>query len=316
MSGRPVVIDAEGIGSAGARWLAERAEVLRVGEGDPEAWEAGLRRAAALVVRTYTRVGPALLERAPGLRVVGRAGVGLDNIDVPACRGRGIEVVHTPEANAPAVAEYVFALLLDVLRPRDPVRAPADPVRWNALRDAAVAPRQLMDLTLGILGFGRVGSRVARAGTAFGMRVLYHDLREIPPEARGGATPVDAPTLAAASDVFSIHVDERPQNRGLVGSGAFARLRDDVILLNTSRGFVIDTPALHSFLASRPRALALLDVHDPEPIPAGSPLWELPNVRLYPHLASATRTAKDRMSQVVEDVWRVLTGLPPLFPAP
>lgn len=311
-----LIVDAERIAEKARAWLAERAEVVVCAAGDRTRLLELLARAEGLIVRTYTVVDEALLDRAPRLRVVGRAGVGLDNIDVSACRARGVEVVHTPEANAPAVAEYVFALLLDALRPRPRLEEAVSADAWNRLRDEAVAARQLGDLTLGIWGLGRVGTRVARAGAAFGMKVFYHDLRGIPPEVRAGAEPVTAGELLAASDVLSLHVDERPSNRHLVDAVALARLRPEAILVNTSRGFVIDSAALAAHLRGHPGALALLDVHDPEPVPAGSPLWGLRNVRLHPHLGSATRTAKDRMSLVVHDVWRVLSGEPPRHPAP
>jgi phosphoglycerate dehydrogenase-like enzyme len=316
MSQRELVIQTEDLDAEAAAWLGERCELI-VQQADGSArWLDLLSRASALVVRTYTRVDGAMLARAPALRVVGRAGVGLDNIDVPACRARGVEVVHTPGANTRAVVEYVTALMLDALRPRLFIDRALAAEEWNRLRRELVADRELGELTLGVWGFGRVGSGVAGVGSALGMRVLANDLREVPEASRGGATMVDAATLLRESDVLSVHVDERAANRGLVNDAAFRAMKPSVLLINTSRGFIVDARACASFMRSNPDAQALLDVHEPEPFDAAYPLLGIPNVQLAPHLASGTRAAKARMSWVVRDVWRVLTGEKPEFPAP
>jgi phosphoglycerate dehydrogenase-like enzyme len=304
---RPLVIQAERLHEESASWLAERCTLVCASPGEP-AFEESIGRAAALVVRTYTRVDAALLARAPALRVVGRAGVGLDNIDVDACRARGIEVVYTPDANTTAVVEYVFALLLDALRPRTSLQEPVTMARWAELRRELSAARQLADVTLGIYGFGRVGSRVSRVGAAFGMHVLFHDLIDIPENARSGATPVNRESLLADSDVVTVHVDGRPSNRHLLDADAFARMRPNAVFLNTSRGFVVDAAALAAWLRAHPLAQALIDVHEPEPFAGDYPLLGLHNVRLSPHIAAATATADRKMSSVVEEVWRVLNG--------
>ena len=173
------------------------------------------------------------------------------------------------------------------------------------------------ELTLGILGFGRIGSAVARVGAALDMRVLYNDLIEVPAPKRSGAEPVSFERLLAESDVLTVHVDYRPENRHLLNAAAFARLKPGVLFLNTSRGFVVDPAALAAFLKANPKAQAMLDVHDPsEPIRADYPLLGLPNARLTPHLASGTEKAKRNMSWVVRDVWRVLSGEAPEWEAP
>jgi phosphoglycerate dehydrogenase-like enzyme len=242
--------------------------------------------------------------------------VGLDNINIHACRSKGIEVVHTPGANTRAVVEFVAALLADALRPRIYLDHAPSAEEWHRVRRDMNAKRQLCELALGILGFGRIGSQVARLGAALDMRVQYYDLIEIPESARAGAIPVPLDTLLRESDVFSVHIDDRPTNRQFLDGKAFDRLRPDVLFLNTSRGFVIDDAALAAFLKANPLAQAMLDVHDPEPIEASNPLLGLANARLSPHIASATDTAKRNMSWVVKDVWRVLTGEKPEFPAP
>lgn len=301
------VLQTEDLSPAASAWLRERCELERCGPGD-EGFGELLARADALLVRTYTRVDAALLARATRLRCVARAGVGLDNIDLRACEDRGVAVVHTPDANSDAVAEYVFALVHDATRPRVFLDRALDPARWNATRRELTAPRQLNEITLGVLGLGRIGSRVARIARGYAMRVLYHDLREIPEDQRHGAASVDRDTLLRSCDVLTIHVDPRPSNHRLVGRDALALLQPHAILVNTSRGVIVDELALAGFLRDHPRAQALLDVHDPEPVRATSPLLALKNAHLSPHLAACTATASENMSWVVRDLWRVLCG--------
>jgi len=303
---RPCVVITEPLDPDAIAWLAARCEVVHAPLEDQDRVVGALARADALVVRTYTRVDAALLDRAPGLRVVGRAGVGVDNIDLEACRARGVEVVHTPDANTDAVVEFVWSLILSAVRPVAVVEGAMSAEAWRTLRDASLAPRELAGLTLGVLGLGRIGSAVAHVGAALMGRVIYHDLRVIPLSESVGAEAVSRDALLAESDILTIHVDGRAENRGLIGGRECGRIRPDVVFINTSRGFVVDRPALAVFLRANPGALALLDVHDPEPIPADDPLVGLPNARLYPHLAAATVPAKRAMSRVVERVWEAL----------
>lgn len=308
---RPRVVITEPLDPAAVAWLAERCEVIQPPAGDDAALADALARADALIVRTYTRVDSALLERAPGLRVVGRAGVGLDNIDECACAARGVAVVHTPDANTRAVTEFVWSLIFSVVRPLEPIRRALPEKDWRSLRDSSLAPRELAGMTLGVLGLGRIGRSVARVGATLMGRAIYHDIRDVPAAERAGAEPVGFEELLAESDVITIHVDGRASNRGLIGAGACDLMKPDVIFINASRGFVVDRPALASFLTLNPAAAALLDVHDPEPIPADDPLLSLANARLYPHLAAATIPSKRAMSGVVEAVWLTLTETTP-----
>lgn len=314
MPHRPLALQTEHLDSACSDWLAERCELSKCGPDEP-GFGALLEGAEALVIRTYTKVDRALLEKAPRLRVVGRAGVGLDNVDLAACAARGVVVVNTPDANSSAVVEYVFALLADATRPRVFLQKAVEPARWRELRQELKAARQLCELTLGVYGFGRVGSRVARVARALDMRVIYNDLREIPPEARHGAEPVTPEVLAAQADVISVHVDGRRRNQGLIGPDFIGRMQSHVLLVNTSRGFVLNNHALADFMIAHPGAAAMLDVHEPEPFGDTYPLLDIPNVHLSPHIASATTLANEKMSWVVRDVWRVLSGEPPEFPA-
>jgi phosphoglycerate dehydrogenase-like enzyme len=304
---RPLVAIAEPIEPVCLEWLERRCRCRGL---------ESIQSAAALIVRTATRVDRALLASAHALRVVGRAGVGLDHIDLGACAERGIVVVHTPDANTDAVVEYVFAEMLDAIRRRPVVGAPMSPALWEQARDDAVAPMQLNGAALGVLGFGRIGSRVGAVGRAFGMRVRYHDLREIPTDRRTGAEPVGSEELLGSSEFLTIHVDGRASNRGLIGARELGVLKHDAVLINTSRGLVVDAGALADFLGRHPGARAVCDVHEPEPIGADNPLLGLPNARLTPHIASATSQAKLAMSWVVRDVWRALSGETPEHQAP
>ncbi|GJQ28768.1 MAG: hypothetical protein HBSAPP03_06520 [Phycisphaerae bacterium] len=312
---RPCVLQSEDLDPAAAAWLRESCDLVVCHFSHPD-FPAHLASAEGLVVRTYTRVDGALLAKAPRLRCVARAGVGLDRIDVAACRARGVEVVHTPDANSVAVAEYVFALLHDALRPRTALREAVTPDRWNELRHDHHAPAQFSELTLGVLGLGRVGSRVARIASGYGMEVLYTDLAKIPASRRHGAVPVALEDLFKRCDILSIHIDSRPGNERFIDARRLALLKPSAILVNTSRGLVVDASALAAWLRANPAGRALLDVHDPEPFPADYPLLGMSNAVLLPHLAAATTAAHVNMSWVVKDLYRVLHGQRPEHPAP
>jgi phosphoglycerate dehydrogenase-like enzyme len=315
----PLVVVTEGSDPTPLAWLKDQATVVEAGPDDP-AFADAIGRADGLLVRTYTRVDETLLDRAPNLKVVGRGGVGLENIDVPACRRRGVEVVYTPDANTLAVGDFVFGYLLQILRP------------WNFFRDAVYEPkefkrirntvrgRQLNELTLGVLGMGRVGRRVGHIGAhGFGMRVIYNDVIDFekqgnpPPFA---ATPVDKATLYREADVLSLHVTMLPGNENLIGREQLAMMKPDAVIVNTSRGEVLDAAALAEAMRAGKFAGAALDVFHPEPPKADFPLLGLPNVLLTPHLAARTYTALENMSWVVRDVADVIAGKPAKHPAP
>jgi D-3-phosphoglycerate dehydrogenase len=226
-----------------------------------------------------------------------------------ACAARGIQVVHTPDANTQAVVEYVMSIMTHMFRPLHGVHASSTPVQWAERRVDAMASRQLSELQLGVLGMGRIGRRVAQVAGALGMRVHFCDLLDIEEVHRHGAVPVDQDRLLRASDVVSVHVDGRASNRHLLQASTLAMLKPDALLINTSRGFVIEHDDLAVLLADRPDMRAVLDVHDPEPIGPDNPLLNMTNATLLPHAASRTAAAQVAMSAVVRDVARVL-GLP------
>ena len=311
----PLVVRTEHLDPAAEAWIAERCEFLAAAPEDA-AFESVAAQITGLVVRTYTEVNEALLDRLPSLKVVARAGVGVDNINVAACRRRGIEVVHTPDANTQAVVEYVTALLCDAIRPRIFLTEAVDQTTWKEIRSEICGDSQMNEMSIGILGFGRIGRRIAEVAGAIGLAVRYHDLLDIDASHRTGAEPVSLECLFEKSDVLTIHVDGRSSNHGLIDATLLSLMKRDSILLNTSRGFVVDEAAVAEWLAEHPAAQAVLDVHINEPFTDDNPLIELPNAHLAPHLASRTTTAMANMSWVVKALWRVLDGEPAKHPAP
>lgn len=329
MPAKPTVVITETLADTPAAWLAERAELVWVRHDDAAAVKAALASADALLVRTYTQVDAALLDLAPKLRVVGRAGVGLDNIDLDECRRRGVPVVYTPDANTQAVVEYVLGLILDDIRPRTAIPTPIGSAAeagvssgdlsttFHALRKTEVG-RQLDRLNLGILGFGRIGKCLGRVAHALGVNVYVTDLLPEAQLRKAVDYPfhfVDHAELYATSDILTIHTDGRRENRHLINAKTLSQLRDDCLLINAARGMLIDAAALAAWLKAHPQARAVLDVHDPEPPPADYPLFGLPNARLLPHLASRTDEALENMSWVVRDIAAVLYGREPKYPA-
>jgi phosphoglycerate dehydrogenase-like enzyme len=313
---RPTVLVTEGSDAKPLEWLKQNANVIEIAYDDPN-FDAALATADGMVVRTYTRVNEAMLAKAPKLRVVGRGGVGLEAIDVPACRRRGVEVVYTPSANTLAVGDFVFGYILQLLRPwnffRDEVY---DAKEFKRIRNT-VRGVELHELTLGILGMGRVGRRVGKIATqGFGMKVIYNDLLDVQSELDFPATPVDKNTLYRECDILSLHVTMLPGNENMIGAKQLAMLKPTAIVVNTSRGEVLDSHALAAALKAKRLAGAALDVYWPEPPGKDFPLLGLDNVLLTPHLAARTVTALENMSWVVRDVVGVLKGEKAKYPAP
>lgn len=316
----PTVIVTETLDDIPAKWLAQRVNLVWCSHEKSDELRRLLRDAQGLLVRTYTQVNDALLAESPQLKVVGRAGVGLDNIDVPACRRRGVEVVYTPDANTQAVVEYVIALMLDDVRPRLSLDRPVTPHEFHSHRKTQVG-RQLDELTLGILGFGRIGKRLGRAAHALGIKVLANDVLPESTLRREVDYPfafVDKPTLYRQSDILTVHVDGREENRAMIDEKALAQLKPDCLFINAARGMLVDAAALAAWAKQNATngGRVILDVHEPEPPPVDYPLYGLPNVRLLPHLASRTHRALENMSWVVRDVLAVIEGHKPQFPAP
>ena len=251
---------------------------------------AALARCRGLVVRGGTRVTGDVLRAASSLRVVVRAGTGLDNVDLGAARERDIDVLNTPGANAISVAELVFAMLLAFERRIVPAASALRAGRW----EKSGAGRELSGRRLGLLGFGRVGREVARRA-----RVRHGCGRAIRRSFTARRVRVGAPlaargSLAARVDVLSLHTPLMPETRHIVGSRELARMKSDALLVNTARGELVDPDALRAALESGRLRGAVLDVFAQEPTPADDPLVALPNVLALPHLGAATHEAQRR----------------------
>jgi phosphoglycerate dehydrogenase-like enzyme len=309
---RPTVIETEPLSESPRRWLAERADLIHRPHADRPGLYKALSKAQGLVVRTYTVVNTELLGHAPELRVVARAGVGLDNIDLDACRSRGITVVHTPSANTEAVVEYIALQMLNAQRTINTLDHDYESSRWHTIREGSISGHSLVGQTLGIVGLGNIGSRVAAFAGALGMRVLYTDIRDIPTHDRYGAEQVTPNQLFQESDFITIHVDGREENKHLVNKKCFDQLKPTAMFINASRGFVVDQQAALRFALSKPNARVVLDVHDPEPVESNSKLLDAPNITLTPHIAAGTKQAKEKMSWVVQDLIRVLNDEMPI----
>ncbi|MGE8163734.1 hydroxyacid dehydrogenase [Paraburkholderia sp. NPDC080076] len=266
----------------------------------PEALRQALADAHALIVRNRTQVSSALLDGAPNLLAVGRLGVGLDNIDLDACAGRGVTVHPATGANAQAVAEYVIASALLLLRGVYFASKDVTDGRWP--RTALSNGRELAGATLAVIGFGGIGQLVARLARGLGMRVVGHD-PQLPPDApcwrETGAHPVSLDDALRCADVVTLHVPLLPATRNLLDSARFAMLKKGAVVINTARGGIVDEVALAAALRSGHVAGAALDVFADEPLAAASRLAGTPNLILTPHIAGLTLQSNERVSSLV-----------------
>ncbi len=277
----------------------------------PETLAQAVADARALIVRNRTQVGQDLLAAAPGLQVVGRLGVGLDNIDVDACRERNVEVRTAGAANANAVAEYVigaaFGLLRSALRGSDRVAAGEWP------RQEMVG-NELAGRRLGLIGLGGIARLVAIKAAALGMEVTAHDPILSPhDQAWQLATRVELSVLIEESDIISLHVPLLESTRHLIGTGALDAMKPGAILVNTSRGGIVDEEALLAALRAGRLGGAALDVFESEPVGADQQdrFTGIPNLILTPHIAGLTEESQRRVGEVTaENVRQILVGGP------
>jgi len=291
-------------------FLREHGRVLQVG---PDEIADQIADVDALVVRTYTQVDEVLLQKAERLKVVGRAGVALENIDVPACRSRGVEVVHTPAANTLAVVDYTVRMILELNRRFWPLAGPVTGEQFHQIRKQKFG-RFLSGATLGIVGAGRIGSRVGRAAVGLGMTVLYNDIKDI--DLDYPAQAVDKPTLYARSDIVTIHVPLTKLTRKFINADTLAQFKAGAQFINAARGQCVDYAALAEAIRSGHISAVAIDCHDPEPPPSDYPMFSLgDNVILTPHIAARVPEAMDNMCDVVKDVVAVLQGRSPEYPA-
>ncbi|MGB9593428.1 MAG: hydroxyacid dehydrogenase [Anaerolineae bacterium] len=266
----------------------------------------------ALIVRSQTRVSREVLSHARRLRVVARAGTGVDNIDVGEARRRGIAVVYVPGGNAIAVAEHTLALMLALARQIPRADASVRAGRWERHEFEGL---ELYGKTLGIVGLGRIGSEVARRAMAFGMTVVATDPLVALERAHGmGVRLLALDALLAVSDFISIHAPATPSTRGLLGQREFSLVKAGCRIINCARGGIVDEEALADALAEGKVAGAALDVFEREP-PTNPRLLQDPRVILTPHIGGSTAEAKRRIGmELAREVLRVLDGQPPLHP--
>jgi D-3-phosphoglycerate dehydrogenase len=285
-----------------------------------ETLNAQIADADALIVRSATKVTPELLEKAPRLRVIGRAGVGVDNIDLEESTRRGVLVMSTPGGNAVSVAEHTFALLLSLARQVPRLDKAIHEGRWEK---SSAAGTEVRGKTLGLIGLGRIGSEVAVRAEAFDMHVLGYDpyiseaaAREVQVEL------VPLERLLAESDFVSLHTALSPATQNLINANTLAQMKQGARLINAARGELIDEAALAEALKSGKLAGAALDVFTEEP-PKNSPLVGLPNVIATPHVAGSTAEAQEEVGTQVavqvrdylaEGVIRNAVNLPALSP--
>lgn len=254
------------------------------------------------------RVDQELLDAAPRLRVVSNMAVGYDNVDVAACTSRGIPVGNTPGVLTDTTADLTFALLIAAARRivegADYVRAG----RWKTWGPMLLMGPDLHGATLGIVGLGRIGQAVARRARGFDMRILYHDIQPMTEaEAALGVTYVDMDTLLAESDFVTLHVNLTEATYHLISREELRKMKSTAVLVNASRGGVIDPEALHEALRDGEIAYAALDVTEPEPIPEDDPLLSLPNCIVVPHIGSASIATRTKMATMAAD--NLLAGL-------
>ncbi|MCA9739443.1 MAG: phosphoglycerate dehydrogenase [Gemmatimonadota bacterium] len=295
------ILVADGISASGLEPLTrdERFQVVRV--STPDQLLSELPTAHGLLVRSKTRVDAELLQHALVLEVIGRAGVGVDNIDLEAATARGIPVLNAPAGNTISAAELTMALMLGLAR--------GVPAADQALRSGTWSKTQGVELrgkTLGLVGAGRIGGEVARRCLAFGMRVLAYDpylsaqrAEELNLEA------ADLDTVLGEADVISLHVPLTESTRGLIDAARLKALKPGVLLINVARGGVVDEDALAEALHAGTIAGAALDVYEHEPLQEGSPLRGAPNLVLTPHLGASTAEAQELVALEIADAVRL-----------
>jgi D-3-phosphoglycerate dehydrogenase len=292
----PVVLIAEELSPATVEALGAEFEIRRCNGADRDELLRSIVDADAVLVRSATRVDADALAAATRLKVVARAGVGLDNIDVRAATLAGVMVVNAPTANVVSAAELAVALMLAAARHVSPAHAALKNGEWRSSRYTGT---ELYEKTLGIVGLGRVGVLVAQRLAAFGMRVIAYDPYVQPGRAaQMGVRLVDLDTLLGESDFMSVHLPRTPETVGLIGTDQLSRVKPSLVLVNAARGGIVDEAALYAALKEGRIAAAGLDVFAQEPC-TDSPLFELENVVATPHLGAATVEAQEKAGLAV-----------------
>ncbi|MDR3748278.1 MAG: phosphoglycerate dehydrogenase [Acidobacteriota bacterium] len=283
------IIIADKISSSASAIFGEHSD-WEVVTTDKETLPGQLADADAILVRSATFVDAAMMDKASKLRVIGRAGVGVDNVDLDAATKRGIVVMNTPGGNAVAVAEHTFALMLALARHLVRADVTMHAGKWEK---KTLQGSELRGKTLGIVGLGRVGVEVSKRALAFGMKVIAHDPYVAPSLAQQlSITLAPLDEVFAQSDYITLHVGLTPQTQGMINAEAIAKMKKGVRLVNCARGELLNEPAIIEALQSGQLGGAALDVYAHEPV-KDSPLATLPNVILTPHIAGSTKEASE-----------------------
>ncbi len=297
----------DGIDPIGKKILEEAGFVVDTNHIPQEELATRLNDYDAVTVRSATKIRQALIDACPNIKVIGRGGVGMDNIDVDYAQSKGVKVVNTPAASSHSVAELVFAHLLNGVRflydanRKMPVEGSTN---FGGLKKAYAAGSELQGKTLGVVGFGRIGRETAKIGLGLGMHVIYSDLFEGPKSlslSLSGGVQVEVPVnqmdleeVLRNADFISLHVPFT--DKPVIGKEEFTLLKDGVALVNASRGGVIDELALVEALNAGKVAFAGLDVYDDEPTPRAEVLTH-PKISLTPHIGAATNEAQERIGE-------------------
>jgi D-3-phosphoglycerate dehydrogenase len=298
------VVVADKVSASGLQALTEdpRFEVMFPTNSGGPTLDQALSCADALIVRSATKVTKGLIEQAPKLRVIGRAGVGVDNIDLEAATARGVPVLNAPEGNTVSAAELTFALMLAAVRKVSAADRSVRSGEWTRSRFAGI---ELRGKTLGLVGAGRIGGEVAKRARGFGMKVVIHDPYLTDERAsRLGAERAPLDSLIQQADVISLHVPLTDSTRGMIGAEQFDRMKTSAFLVNVSRGGVVDEEALALALHDGKVAGAALDVYAQEPLPEESPLRDAPNLVLTPHLGASTIEAQELVAGEIAEAVR------------
>ncbi len=300
--GRPKVFVARVIPDDGIRPVVEACDA-RVWEDEQPPTREELLRAIegcdGVLTLLTDRVDDEFLDRAgPGLKVVSNYAVGFDNVDVAACTRRGVAVGNTPGVLTDTTADLAFALLMAAARRIPEGDRYVRVGRWKTWGPMLLLGPDVHGATLGIVGFGRIGQAVARRAMGFGMTILYHDVAraDAAVETAFGATFVPLEDLLARSDFVTLHVNLTAETRHLMNAERLGWMKSSAVLVNTSRGPVVDPRALYEALRDGVIFAAALDVTDPEPIPTDDPLLTLDNCLVVPHIASASRATRGKMA--------------------
>jgi D-3-phosphoglycerate dehydrogenase / 2-oxoglutarate reductase len=309
-----MVVLSEEIHPDGRAMLEAHADVRVAAHWDERTLRAELHDADAVILRSRGRISAWVMDGAPRLRVIGRHGVGFDNVDVAAATARDIQVVNVPGANVVSVAEHVVALMLALARHLTRADRAVRTGDWGQ-RDRDLG-RELSGATLGVVGLGAIGQTVARmCRAAFAMKILYTDEADRAQVAGElGARRVCLEELLRESDVVTLHVPLVPSTCHLIGPHELALMRPDAFLINTARGGVVDEGSLARALHDGRLGGAAIDVFAEEPPPPSHPLLACERVLLTPHSAAMTEQASRRMATVVDDVIDVLRGSRPRHP--